>query len=228
MRYWLIALPLLFGPIPPANADIGLSIGTRGLSIGINVPAYPNLVQIPGYPVYYAPGLDTNYFFYDGLYWVFAGDRWYESSWYDGPWEAVDADDVPLFLLRVPVRYYRRPPTFFHGWRADRAPHWGEHWGHEWERRRGEWRHWDRRSVPPPAPLPSYQQRYSGRNYPHAQQEQHSIRSEQYRYRPHEPLSQRRFEGNPGRPGAEAHDQRRHAQDRRDRHEDEDRDHDRR
>jgi hypothetical protein len=56
------------------------------VSIGINVPIYPRLVVVPGYPVYYAPQLDSNYFFYDGLYWVFQDDNWYQSSWYNGPW----------------------------------------------------------------------------------------------------------------------------------------------
>ena len=31
----------------------------------------PELVVMPGYPVYYAPNVAANYFFYDGLYWVF-------------------------------------------------------------------------------------------------------------------------------------------------------------
>lgn len=33
-------------------------------------PAYPDLVQVPGYPVYYAPRVNENLFFYDGQYWV--------------------------------------------------------------------------------------------------------------------------------------------------------------
>lgn len=33
------------------------------VSIGINLPIYPNLVVVPGYPVYYAPQLNANYFF---------------------------------------------------------------------------------------------------------------------------------------------------------------------
>ena len=70
-----------------------------GVSIGINLPAYPRLVPVPGYPVYYAPSVDSNYFFYDGLYWVFDGDNWYESRWYNGPWSLVEPDAVPIFLL---------------------------------------------------------------------------------------------------------------------------------
>ena len=50
------------------------------VSIGINLPIYPNLVVVPGYPVYYAPQLNANYFFYDGMYWVYQNDYWYSSS----------------------------------------------------------------------------------------------------------------------------------------------------
>lgn len=208
MRYLLMLLSLLLCPVPSAHAVISVGIGTPGLSIGINVPVYPELVPVPGYPVYYAPRLDVNYFFYDGLYWVFVGDQWYESGWYDGPWEVVEPDAVPLFLLRIPVRYYRRPPPYFHGWRADAPPHWGEHWGRDWDQRRGGWQRWQRRSAPPPAPLPSYQRRFSGERYPRELQQQRSIRSEQYHYQPHEPFTQRRFQGNPGGPGGEPQMQR--------------------
>ena len=92
-----------------------------GITIGINVPVYPQLVLVPGYPVYYDPRAETNYFFYDGLYWVFQGDNWYVSSWYNGPWQLVAPVEVPLFVLRIPVRYYRHPPAYFRGWHADAA-----------------------------------------------------------------------------------------------------------
>jgi hypothetical protein len=98
---------MLFGTCAPAGAQV---------SIGINLGAYPDLVAVPGYPVYYAPRLDSNFFFYDGLYWVYAQDNWYASSWYDGPWDMVAPESVPLFVLRVPVRYYRQPPGYFGGW----------------------------------------------------------------------------------------------------------------
>jgi hypothetical protein len=145
---------------------------------------------VPGYPVYYAPRASSNYFFYDGLYWVYADDNWYESSWYNGPWELVGPEYVPFFLLRVPVRYYRRPPSYFRGWRASSAPRWGEHWGHDWERRRSGWDRWDRHSVPAPAPLPVYQRQYSGDRYPRVVEQQRSIQSQSYRYQPREAVTQ--------------------------------------
>ena len=43
-------------------------------------------MPVPGYPVYYAPGLVSNYFFNDGMYWVYQDDNRYASSWHNGPW----------------------------------------------------------------------------------------------------------------------------------------------
>lgn len=193
LRYLVIVLPMLLGSATVAHADVSVSIG-------INLPAYPRLVLIPGYPVYYDPYVDANYFFYDGVYWVYQGDNWYVSSWYNGPWQLVDPYSVPVFLLRIPVRYYRRPPPYFHGWQPNSPPHWGEHWGREWEQRHNGWNRWDRRAVPRPAPLPSYQRQFSGEHYPHTQQERHAIRSEHYRYQPRDETARRHLQQEGNRP----------------------------
>ena len=166
MRYALIVLWTLLFSANPADAQLSVNFGVPGVNIGINLPVYPDLQRVPGYPVYYAPGVSSNYFFYDGLYWVYQGDNWYASSWYNGPWSAVDPMDVPVYVLRVPVRYYREAPVYFRGWSVDQAPRWGDHWGQSWEKRRGGWDQWNRNSAPAPAPLPSYQRQYSGNRYP--------------------------------------------------------------
>lgn len=207
MRKLFLALSVALCTIPAAQAQVSVGIGIDmpGVSIGINLPAYPNLVQVPGYPVYYDPRLNSNYFFYDGLYWVYSGDNWYASSWYNGPWRVVGPAYVPLFVLRVPVRYYRQPPTYFHGWRPDAPPHWGEHWGREWEQRHGGWDKWDHHAAPAPAPLPVYQRNYSGNRYPSTEEQQHSIRSEKYRYQPKDEVAQQHFQqqGKPSNARAE-------------------------
>ena len=157
-----------------------------GINLGFNMAAFPSLVRVPGYPVYYDPHAASNYFFYDGLYWVFQNDNWYQSGWYNGPWSAVRPESVPLYVLRVPVRYYRHPPTYFRGWRADAAPRWDEHWGQDWQQQRAGWNQWDHKSAPPPAPLPVYQKTYVKDRYPVAPEQQQSIRTENYRYEPHD------------------------------------------
>ena len=179
MRSLIIVLSMLFWSVTSATAQVGVSIG-------INVPRYPELVRVPGYPVYYAPGLNANFFFYDGQYWVYERGNWYASPWYNGPWGLVSPITVPLFVLRIPVRYYRAPPAYFYGWRPDGPPHWGHHWGHEWEQQRSGWDRWDRRVVPIPAPLPVYQRHYSGNRYPKGMQ-QEQIHSQHYRYQPRDP-----------------------------------------
>ena len=196
MRRLIFLLSMLALPLgaPRADISVGIGIAVPGVSIGIHVPAYPRLVRIPDYPVYYDPRMDLNLFFYDGLYWVFIGDDWYVSDWYDGPWALVARRDVPVYLLRVPVRYYRRPPPYFHGWRVDHPPRWDEHWGRDWTEHRSGWDRRDRRPPPPPAPLPSYQRPYSGERYPRRPEEQGVIRREHYRYQPREPVVQQHYE----------------------------------
>jgi hypothetical protein len=185
LRHLLVAFSL-------ALCSVGTAFAEVHVSIGINFPVLPRLVPVPGYPVYYAPGASANYFFYDGMYWVFQGDNWYASTWYNGPWQVVDPFAVPAFLLRVPVRYYRVPPPYFRGWRADVAPRWHEHWGSAWSERRAGWDQWNRRSAPPPAPLPTYQRHYSGEKYPRVEQ-QPQIHGQNYRYQPRESVVQQQY-----------------------------------
>jgi hypothetical protein len=193
MRHIIISLSLLCGAVLSAAAQINAGIGPPSVSIGINFPVYPQFQQVPGYPVYYAPQVDSNYFFYDGMYWVYQQDNWYASSWYNGPWALVSPMVVPVYILRVPVRYYREPPPYFHGWRPDAPPHWGDHWGDKWQRQRSDWDHWNRSAAPAAAPLPTYQQQYSGRRYPSYEQ-QRTISSQNYRYQPREPAVQQHIE----------------------------------
>lgn len=194
------ALGLLIGASPVARSQVrfGIGIAIPGVSIGINIPAYPYLVPIPGYPVYYAPNLNQNLFFYDGLYWIFVGDNWYYSSWYDGPWYAVQPEIVPDFILRIPILYYRAPPPYFLRWNRGAPPRWGEHWGRQWERRRPGWDRWDRRSIPPRAPLPNYQRNYPRPRYP-GPRTQRSLENRYYRFQPRNEQDRRRLERPPER-----------------------------
>jgi hypothetical protein len=185
MRYMLVALCLTLSSVTPAMAAVDIHLG-------INLGAYPRLVPVPGYPVYYAPGVNNNYFFYDGLYWVFDGDDWYASSWYNGPWRVVDPYAVPIYILQVPVRYYRHAPLYFRGWRADAAPRWHEHYGRDWEQRRSGWSD-RRRERAQAAPLPTYQRQYSGNRYPQAEQ-QPVLHGQNYRYQPRETVVQQHYQ----------------------------------
>jgi len=178
MRKLFIMLAMALLPSLPALAAVSVDIG-------INVPAYPALQRIPGYPVYYVPRLHANYFFYDGLYWVYVPDGWYVSPWYDGPWDFVPIDSVPLFILRVPVRYYGYPPVAFREWGMNAPPRWDAVWGPDWARRHQRWQHWNRAATPAPAPLPRYQQRFTRANYP-GDAQRRELTQRHYRYTPHD------------------------------------------
>jgi hypothetical protein len=194
IRYVFIFLGLLASSAASGTAQLSIGIGLPYTSIGINVPVYPELVVISGYPVYYAPRLQTNYFFYDGMYWVFQDDEWYVSSWYNGPWWIVEPYAVPVYILRIPVRYYRQPPAYFRGWRSNAPPRWNNHWGHDWEQHRRGWDKWDRGSEPTPAPLPIYQRQYSGDRYPKQIEQQHELQQQRYRYQPRDPVVRQQYQ----------------------------------
>jgi hypothetical protein len=197
-----VVLSLLLWAASPAVAQVSVGVSMPGVSIGINMPMYPQLVRVPNYPVYYAPGQQTNFFFYDGMYWVYQQDNWYGSSWYNGPWRLVSPQAVPLYVLRIPVSYYRNPPTYFRGWQPNEPPRWGEHWGNDWSRQRSGWDHWDRRAAPAPAPLPVYQRQYSGNRYPQVEQQQ-ALQSRNYRYQPRDAVVRQHYQP-PAAPAAAA------------------------
>ena len=207
----LIIVALILGSLTAgsAAAQVSIGIGLPNVRIGINLPVYPELAPIPGYPVYYAPRVAGNYFFYDGMYWVFQDGNWYAAYWYDGPWRLIEPVTVPLFILRIPVRYYMQPPPHFRGWRANAPPRWGHYWGKDWEDHRRGWSKWDRRNIPSRAPLPAYQRDYRGERYPKAEQQQEIIR-QQYRYQPRdrEVRPHSRQEGSTMPPGLERKEQR--------------------
>jgi hypothetical protein len=170
MRYrpLILALSLLGAAVPPSMAQVSVGVGIHvpGVNINVNLPLFPDLVSVPGVPVYYAPSVSANYFFYDGMYWVYANDGWYASSWYNGPWTLVEPAYVPVFVLRVPVRYYRVQPVYFRAWRPEGPPRWDTYWGPRWVETHRDWDRWDRRHVPPPAPIPVYQRQFAGDRYP--------------------------------------------------------------
>ena len=195
MKKWfsLMALMTLAVASLPVHAAADLPFkrdhhARSGVELGIHLSSYPDLVLIPGMPVYYDPRIIANYFFYEGAFWVFEDDDWYQSDWYNGPWARVPRDEVPVFLLRIPVRYFHRPPLYFRPWALEMPPRWALRWGREWEHRHRGWDRWDRRlPPPPPAPLPFYQQDFPRERYPYAPEMQRRLHERHYRYRPPQP-----------------------------------------
>jgi hypothetical protein len=176
MKRILLSILLYAAAIFPAAAQ-------NYYDIDVDLPSYPEMQPVPDSPVYYAPTVDSNYFYYDGVYWDYNNDGWYASTWYNGPWEYVDPVYVPTYVLWVPIYYYRRPPAYFRGWRSDRPPRWGQHWGNDWQNRHNAI-YGTRPTSGQRAPLPQYQAQYNRNNYPRNVQQQYAMHAQNYAYRP--------------------------------------------
>ena len=181
MKRALIAFALFAASIFPAAAQ-------EYYDVGVDLPQYPEMQPIPDSPVYYAPDVDANYFYYDGQYWDYYNDAWYTSTWYNGPWAYVEPIYVPTYVLWVPIRFYRRPPVFFRRWNPAAPPHWAERWGRSWQVRHNEIFGGQRARPPVRAPLPEYQRQFNRANYPRPQQ-QATIHAQQYPYRPRDTVT---------------------------------------
>jgi hypothetical protein len=197
MKRLAAALLLFAASIFPAAAQ-------QYYDIDVDLPAYPEMQPVPDSPVYYAPGVDSNYFFYDGLYWDYYNDAWYSSAWYNGPWVVVDPIYVPTYLLWVPIRFYHRPPGYFRGWNRDRPPRWGEHWGRDWQARHNAVYAGRTAARPTPAPLPHYQRDFPRASYPRPQQ-QPALVGQHYNYRPREAVVQQHYQSRGIAPNAVHH-----------------------
>jgi hypothetical protein len=108
-----------------ADVHVGINIGVPPPPPPVVVEAPPPLVVVPGSPVYYAPQLPYNYFYYSGRYYTFHDGAWFSSVSFAGPWGFVSLHHVPPPLLAVPVRYYRVPPAHWH--KHHGPPPWAGH-----------------------------------------------------------------------------------------------------
>lgn len=120
---------ILAGVLVAAAAGLlpGGATASTDVHIGIQIGAPPQLVVVPGTPVYYAPALPHNYFYYGGQYYLFSNDTWYFAPTYNGPWAAIAVEFVPRPILAVPVPYYKAPPGH---WKRHGPPPWAPAWGH--------------------------------------------------------------------------------------------------
>src|SRR5574341_1872058 len=113
---------VLAGILAAACLPAAPAAARTDVHIGINLGAPPQLVVVPGTPVYYAPALPHNYFFYGGQFYVFHNGGWFFGPTFNGPWGFIDVRYVPRPILAVPVQYYRAPPRH---WKKHGPPPWG-------------------------------------------------------------------------------------------------------
>lgn len=103
------AYGLSVSPAHAADVKVGVSIGVPAPPV-IALPAPPQLVVVPGTPVYYAPSLSLNFFAYGGRYYTLHDGAWFVATSHTGPWAFVPMDRVPRPVLGVPATYYKVPP----------------------------------------------------------------------------------------------------------------------
>ncbi len=111
MKRWLIfslvvAVLMSVGMLSPGTSHAGI-----GVSVTIPLPvlrldAPPALTIIAGTPVYFAPDVQADLFFYHGNWYRPYGGEWYVSAEFRGPWGHVAIGNVPPPLVDLPP-YYR-------------------------------------------------------------------------------------------------------------------------
>ena len=99
---------MLFLAASATASDVKINIGLGVPPIVLTTP--PQLVVVPGTPVYYAPDVQANLFVYKGRYYTVANGVWSRAPAYSGPWAVIQIGQVPAPVLSVLVEYYKIPP----------------------------------------------------------------------------------------------------------------------
>lgn len=89
-----------------AAADVNIHVGIATPPPAVVLSVQPQVVMVPGTPVYYAPDAGINLFFYSGRWYRRHDDCWYRASHHNGPWVYVPASRVPSSFTRIPGNYY--------------------------------------------------------------------------------------------------------------------------
>lgn len=97
-------------PAQAGDVNVGINVGVPVPPPPVVVAAPPQVVIVPGSPVYYAPAADFNLFVYQGRYYRFHEGHWFIATAHGGPWTFVVRNRVPQPVLAVPTGYYRIPP----------------------------------------------------------------------------------------------------------------------
>jgi hypothetical protein len=112
------------GESQAGGVSIGINVGPPPVVVvppPVVVAAPPALVVVPGSPVFYAPAVSANFFFYGGRYYTYHGANWFYARAYNGPWVFAPVHAIPAPVLAVPVAYYKVPPGH---WKKGGPPTW--------------------------------------------------------------------------------------------------------
>ncbi|WAC07473.1 MAG: hypothetical protein OS130_14830 [Thermodesulfobacteriota bacterium] len=105
----LTGLHGLFLPEKAFSGDVDVHIGI-GVSVlpMVMMPAPPAVVLIPNTPVYYAPDMGMDMFFYSGYWYRRHHNYWFRAAYYNGPWMYMSPRRVPAVVMNAP--YHKIPP----------------------------------------------------------------------------------------------------------------------
>jgi hypothetical protein len=99
----LVGALFAFGGTKEASAGVNVNINIGPPPIVVSEP--PEVVMVPGSPVFFVPIPDIDVFFYSGYWWSPRGSQWYRARAYNGPWGVVNKRHVPSHVFRVPKDY---------------------------------------------------------------------------------------------------------------------------
>jgi hypothetical protein len=102
------ATAMLFSGTSATASDVKINIGLGVPPLVLTAP--PQLVVVPGTPVYYAPDVQANLFVYKARYYTVTNGVWSMAPAYNGPWAVIQIGQVPAPVVAVPVEYYKIPP----------------------------------------------------------------------------------------------------------------------
>ena len=107
--YFFLGTSYLLSP-ERTSAEVNVHVGI-GLPLPIVlIPAAPAVVCIPDTPVYYAPDVGIDIFFYSGHWYRPYRGYWYRATYYNGPWAYLPPQRVPAVLVHLPANNYNVPP----------------------------------------------------------------------------------------------------------------------
>jgi hypothetical protein len=102
---WVVASAPVPAPVPaPAYAYPGNSYEE------VVTEQAPEFVQPPELGFYVAVGVPYDLFFYNNSYWICRGNIWYNSAYYNGPWNQIYYTNIPYVFNRLPferIHHYR-------------------------------------------------------------------------------------------------------------------------
>jgi len=108
----------------PAMAQVSINVGIP-LPPPIIFNAPPEVIALPDTnDVYVAPGIDVDFFFYNGWWWRLWDGRWYRSHYYDRGWGYFN--HVPGFYASIDPGwrgYYQNHSWQGHQWNYERVPY---------------------------------------------------------------------------------------------------------